>query len=235
MTDPRIIVAMDFPDASSAMVLTEKLDPSLCRLKIGKELFVRTGPAFVEQVQSLGFSVFLDLKFHDIPHTVAAACRAAADLGVWMLNVHALGGTSMMSAAMEALQSFRTRPLLTAVTLLTSMDRSDLEALGINSQPGDFVRRLAGLVKDAGLDGVVCSAHEAGRIRAEYGNEFILVTPGIRPAGTDAGDQKRIMTPEQAIRAGASYLVVGRPVTRADEPLQVLGDIARTLQLANNA
>jgi orotidine-5'-phosphate decarboxylase len=231
MNDPKVIVALDFPDTTSASALVDRLDASQCRLKVGKELFVRGGPQFVEQVQSKGFDVFLDLKFHDIPNTVAAACRAAADLGVWMVNVHAIGGLKMMQAASDAIANSDNKPFLIAVTILTSMDTEDLQGVGIGGEPADNVDRLAALAEDAGLDGVVCSALEASRLAQSRKPGFILVTPGIRPANSDADDQKRIMTPSRAIAAGASYLVIGRPITQADDPLAALQQINQELSV----
>ncbi len=225
MNDPQIIVALDFPDTAPALALVDQLDPLTCRLKVGKELFIRGGPQFVESVQAQGFQIFLDLKFHDIPNTVAAACRAAADLDVWMINVHALGGLQMMEAAAAAVASHPNRPLCIGVTVLTSLDTSDLRDIGLTGNPAENVEQLAALAEQAGLDGVVCSASEATHLRRSHNADFKLVTPGIRPAGMDVNDQKRIMTPSQAVAAGASYLVVGRPITRADDPLQVLDAI----------
>lgn len=218
-----IIVALDFPDMASAWALVERLDPQLCRLKIGKELFTRAGPAFVQRLVQANYDVFLDLKFHDIPNTVAAACAAAADLGVWMMNVHALGGRRMMTAAREALErAGGTRPLLIAVTILTSLDDSDLVEIGLAGTSADNVQRLAALTRASGLDGVVCSAREAAALRAALGEDFLLVTPGIRPGGSEKGDQRRVMTPGEAMAAGSSYLVIGRPVTQAADPVAVL-------------
>lgn len=225
MNDPKIIVALDFSNAQDALTLVEKLDPALCRLKVGKELFTAAGPALVEGLQKHGFSVFLDLKFHDIPNTVASACKSAAALGVWMVNVHALGGRRMMTAAREALEGARQRPKLIAVTVLTSMGAADLNELGIPGEPGDTVRRLAGLAQESGLDGVVCSAQEATALRYERGEEFCLVTPGIRPVAASRDDQVRIVTPAEAIRLGSNYLVIGRPITQAPDPVQVLKQI----------
>jgi orotidine-5'-phosphate decarboxylase len=228
--DPRIIVALDFADASAAVACAAGLDPALCRVKVGKELYTRAGPRVVDELQSLGFDVFLDLKFHDIPNTVAGACRAAAALGCWMINVHASGGRAMLCAARESLESARPRPLLIAVTVLTSLDAAQLAELGVNDPPALQVDRLAALARSAGLDGVVASPEEAGRIRAGCGAGFRIVTPGIRPAGADAHDQKRIATPAAAIRAGADYLVIGRPITAAAGPRAALhaicGEIA---------
>ena len=217
MHDPRIIVALDFPSAESALPLVKKLHPDLCRLKVGKELFTAAGPRLIEKLTHQGFEVFLDLKFHDIPDTVASACKAAASLGVWMINVHALGGRKMLTAAREAIPHDSTK--LIAVTLLTSMDQNDIADIGLQGEPEQIVARLAKLTKDCGLDGVVCSALEAVNLRQQFGADFCLVTPGIRPADSQANDQKRITTPQQAIRNGASYLVIGRPITRARDPL----------------
>ncbi len=221
--DPRIIVALDFPDTRPAFDLLSQIDPEQCRVKIGKEMFTRAGPAFVEKVTAQGFQVFLDLKYHDIPNTVAAACAAAADLGVWMLNVHASGGRKMMTLAAERLAALSgDRPLLIAVTILTSLAQEDIAEIGYPGTPAENVSRLAALAEQSGLDGVVCSPLEVDALRAERGAGFRLVTPGVRPAGTGTDDQKRIMTPGDAIRAGASYLVVGRPVTAAADPLASL-------------
>jgi orotidine-5'-phosphate decarboxylase len=222
MNTPRIIVALDYPEAAPALNLARQLDPALCRVKVGKELFVAAGPQLVESLQQMGHTVFLDLKFHDIPHTVAAACQAAARLGVWMVNVHASGGLAMMQAARAALEGFERRPLLIAVTVLTSMGREDLAGIGFDFEPQDQVLRLARLTAEAGLDGVVCSAREAGLLRNALGEDFIKVTPGIRPAGSAVGDQKRILTPAEALAAGAHYLVIGRPITQAADPLAAL-------------
>ncbi|MBI1888049.1 MAG: orotidine-5'-phosphate decarboxylase [Nitrosomonadales bacterium] len=229
MNDPKIIVALDYPEAAPALALAERLQPELCRLKVGKELFTATGPALLEQLMKRGFEVFLDLKFHDIPNTTAQACKAAAGLGVWMVNVHALGGRKMLEAAREAVAQAAQPPKLIAVTVLTSMAREDLVDLGIADTPAELVQRLAKLAHDSGLDGVVCSAQEAPQLRPKYGEGFCLVTPGIRPADSAADDQSRIMTPLSAIRAGSSYLVIGRPITKAADPLQVLLDITHEI------
>jgi orotidine-5'-phosphate decarboxylase len=221
----KIIVALDFPDAASALALVDRLDPALCRLKVGKELFTVAGPDLVRALVARGYEVFLDLKFHDIPNTVAAACRAAAGLGVWMMNVHASGGRRMMQAAREALAELPQRPLLIGVTVLTSMSAEDLAETGIAAEPADQVMRLASLTQACGLDGVVCSAQEAALLRQRLGEDFRLVTPGIRPAGSEAGDQRRVMTPRQAIAAGATDLVIGRPITAASDPVKVLQSI----------
>ena len=227
MTDPKIIVALDFPQASAALEFAQRVEPSLCRLKVGKELFTSAGPQLVEQLQQRGFEVFLDLKFHDIPNTTAQACKAAAALGVWMVNVHAMGGKRMMEAAREALSNVEHRPKLIAVTVLTSMAQEDLHGIGINSSPAHMVMLLAKLVRDSGLDGVVCSALEVSSLRQQYEKEFCLVTPGIRPANVAANDQSRIMTPRAALEAGSSYLVIGRPITQAHDPLRALQDILK--------
>lgn len=225
MNSTRIIVALDFPEAASALALAQRLDPALCRVKVGKELFTVAGPELVRTLVACGFEVFLDLKFHDIPNTVAAACRAAAGLGVWMVNVHASGGRRMMDAARAALVDLPQRPLLIAVTVLTSMSAEDLGEVGVNDAPAAQVLRLARLAQSCGLDGVVCSAQEATLLRTELGEGFRLVTPGIRPAGAEAGDQRRVMTPAQALHAGATDLVIGRPITAASDPLAVLEQI----------
>lgn len=225
MNQNRIIVALDFPSAEAALALVEQLDPRQCRLKVGKELFTRSGPALVEQLSARGFDVFLDLKFHDIPHTVAQACRAAVDLGVWMLNVHALGGTTMMQAAREAVGSSTSRPLLIAVTILTSMADEDLQEIGLQGSAAENALRLAALAQGAGLDGVVCSPREASGIKGRCGTDFACVTPGVRPAGSASQDQKRVATPAEAIGMGADYLVIGRPITGAPVPARALADI----------
>ncbi|HUX92103.1 MAG TPA: orotidine-5'-phosphate decarboxylase [Gallionellaceae bacterium] len=229
MSDPKIIVALDYPEAQPALELLSRLSPSLCRLKIGKELFTAAGPQIVEQCMQRGFEVFLDLKFHDIPNTTAQACKAAASLGVWMVNVHALGGRKMMEAAREAVAASARPPKLIAVTVLTSMAQEDLAGIGITATPAEMVLRLATLARDSGLDGVVCSAQEAAVLRQHCGSNFSLVTPGIRPAGAAADDQSRIMTPRAALQNGASYLVIGRPITRAADPLLALQDISREI------
>lgn len=221
----RIIVALDFPRESDALTLVERLDPSRCRLKVGKEMFTRSGPQFVEKLVAKGYDVFLDLKFHDIPNTVAGACRSAAELGVWMVNVHALGGKRMMEAAREALEKSVSRPLLIGVTILTSMGDDDIAQVGLSGSPADNVKRLAMLAQESGLDGVVCSPKEVAMLREVIRPDFSLVTPGIRPAWSDKGDQTRITTPADAVRLGSDYLVIGRPITAADEPLKALAMI----------
>lgn len=223
LNDPKIIVALDFPSKNPALALADQLDPAKCRLKVGKELFTRSGPDLVKALQSRGFDIFLDLKFHDIPNTTSAAVVAAAELGVWMVNVHASGGEKMMVACRERLEAFgNDRPLLIAVTVLTSMSDEDLAGIGITGSAEAHVSRLATLTKNSGLDGVVCSAQEAPRLKAEQGSDFQLITPGIRPLTADKGDQQRIMTPTDALKAGSDYLVIGRPITQAPDPLAAL-------------
>jgi orotidine-5'-phosphate decarboxylase len=230
LSDPKIIVALDYDNLEEAKKLIEQLDPKLCKLKVGKEMFTLFGPDWVRFLVQSGFQVFLDLKFHDIPNTVAKACKAAAELGVWMVNVHACGGKKMMSAAINALSSYgNNRPLLIGVTILTSMDQSQYKDIGYQREIDQQVLHLAKLAKETGLDGVVCSAQEATKLNKALGDDFKLVTPGIRPAGSDKGDQSRVMTPVQALQAGSSYLVIGRPITQADDPLQALCEISESL------
>ena len=228
----RVIVALDYADAKSALTLVDRLEPSACKLKVGKELFTAAGPPFVATVAQRGFDIFLDLKFHDIPNTVAQACKAAARLGVWMINVHALGGRAMMNAAREAIESAQQKPKLIAVTVLTSIGDRDLREIGIDASLPDEVMKLAVLAGDCGLDGVVCSAHEAVAIRDRFGSDFLRVTPGMRLRDDSAGDQKRVMTPQMAIQSGASYLVIGRSVTHAADPLAVLVRINHDVAVA---
>ena len=220
MSGSRIIVALDFSSARQALDFAGRLDPALCRVKVGKELFTAAGPQLVGELMVLGFEVFLDLKFHDIPSTVAKACKVAVGMGVWMMNVHALGGRRMLSAAREAVPVGSAK--LIAVTLLTSMERSDLSDIGLEQDPKEVVARLAGLARDCGLDGVVCSAIEAPVLRGTMGKGFCLVTPGIRPVTADLNEQKRVTTPREAIENGADYLVVGRPVTQAEDPISMV-------------
>jgi orotidine-5'-phosphate decarboxylase len=227
--DPRIVVALDYPNAAGALAFAERVNPQLCRLKVGKELFTAAGPQLVEQLSGKGFEVFLDLKFHDIPNTVAQACKMAADLGVWMVNVHASGGRKMMETTRETLDKLSQRPLLIAVTVLTSMGAEDLLELGLHCSPAEQVERLAKLTKSCGLDGVVCSAQEASLLKAACGQDFKLVTPGIRPADAALDDQNRVMTPAAAIAAGADYLVIGRPITQSADPLATLQAIQASL------
>ena len=228
--DPKVIVALDYADKKQALELVSQLSPDACKLKVGKEMFTYFGPEFVKELVSRKFDVFLDLKFHDIPNTVAKACLAAADLGVWMVNVHASGGPKMMTMAREELDKFGAdRPKLIAVTVLTSMDAAQLQAIGISTASEQHVLKMAQLTKDSGLDGVVCSAQEAEMLKQQCGKEFCLVTPGIRPAGSNQDDQSRIMTPEQAVKAGSDYMVIGRPITKADAPLAALKAINQSI------
>lgn len=224
-----ILVALDFPSADAAISLARQLNPSLCRVKVGKELYTRCGPVILEELHKLGFDVFLDLKFHDIPNTTAQAVGVAADMGVWMVNVHASGGERMMQACADKLSQFKQAPLLIGVTVLTSMERSDLAGVGVDAEPMEHVMRLARLTKDCGLDGVVCSSHEVKQLKQNLGQEFKLVTPGIRPASSELGDQRRVMTPSEALTAGSDYLVIGRPITQADKPLEALEKIVESI------
>lgn len=224
-----IIVALDFPTRDAALALAAQLDPALCRVKVGKELFTRCGPQIVEALQAKGFEVFLDLKFHDIPNTTAMAVQAAAELGVWMVNVHCSGGLRMMVACREALDNIGgPKPLLIGVTVLTSMEQSDLADIGLDVAPQQQVLRLAGLAAQAGLDGLVCSAHEAQALKNTY-MQLQLVTPGIRPAGSNPDDQRRILTPAEAMEAGSDYLVIGRPIAQAANPAQALAAVVAEL------
>ena len=220
--DASVIVALDYPDAKSAMTLVDKLEPSLCKLKVGKELFTAEGPAFIRDLVKKDFKVFLDLKFHDIPNTVASACAVAADLGVWMMNVHASGGRKMMETAINRLASFSHRPLLIGVTILTSLSEQEINEIGYSGTPEENVIHLASLAESSGLDGIVCSPLEASPVRRELSDNFLLVTPGVRPSFASTDDQKRIMTPSDALKAGANYLVIGRPITAAEDPLKNL-------------
>ena len=224
-----IIVALDVQSQYDALTIADQLDPSLCRVKLGKEIFTHVGPSVVKALQQKGFDVFLDLKFHDIPNTTAQAVCAAADLGVWMVNVHASGGRKMMETCVERLKAGNYNTQLIAVTVLTSMGREDLRDIGLDIEPSEQVRRLAKLTKESGLDGVVCSAQEAKMLRQDLGQDFSLVTPGIRPAGSNADDQKRIVTPQQAMLDGSTHLVIGRPITQSKNPSQTLKDILATL------
>ncbi|UJZ92918.1 orotidine-5'-phosphate decarboxylase [Photobacterium damselae subsp. damselae] len=230
LMDPKVIVALDYDNQNDALAFVDRIEPGSCRLKVGKEMFTFYGPDFVRKLHNRGHSVFLDLKFHDIPNTCSKAVKAAAELGVWMVNVHASGGERMMTASREILEPYgKDRPLLIGVTVLTSMESSDLAGIGISRSPQEQVMNLATLTKNSGLDGVVCSAQEASLLKSNLGQEFKLVTPGIRPAGSAAGDQRRVMTPVEAIAAGSDYLVIGRPITQAENPAQVLADINATL------
>lgn len=236
--DSPIVVALDFQDAHQALTFAAQVDPARCKLKVGKELFTSAGPQLVEQLVNKGFKVFLDLKFHDIPNTVAKACEAATKLGIWMLNVHASGGSAMMQAALEGVvkgSSGTQMPHLIAVTVLTSMNQAALHELGIEANIEQHVLRLAQLTKTAGLHGVVCSAQEATLIRDHIGSDFLLVTPGIRPSFASKDDQSRILTPSQALAAGANYLVIGRPITQAADPLHALDLILQEVQSVHTA
>jgi len=224
-----IIVALDAKSQYDALTIAEQLDPALCRVKVGKELFTHEGPSVVKALHDKGFEVFLDSKFHDIPNTTAQAVCAAADLGVWMVNVHASGGRKMMETCVERLKAGNYNTQLIAVTVLTSMGREDLKDIGLDVEPFEQVQRLAKLTQESGLDGVVCSAQEAKMLRETLGQGFALVTPGIRPAGAAADDQKRIVTPKQAMLDGSTHLVIGRPITKSDNPRQMLKDILATL------
>lgn len=224
-----IVVALDFPTQEQALAMADQLDPKLCRVKVGKELYTATGPAILEQLHKRGYDVFLDLKFHDIPNTCAKAVGVAADLGVWMVNVHAFGGQKMMEAARNELEKKTHKPLLIGVTVLTSMERSDLAGIGLDIEPIKQVERLAKLTQASGLDGVVCSAREVALIREICGKDFLTVTPGIRPEGSDVGDQKRVMTPKQAVEAGVDYMVIGRPIAQANDSVVACERILTTL------
>ena len=229
-----IVVALDYPTMAQSIDMAKRLDPSQCRVKVGKELFTTAGPVILDELHQLGFDIFLDLKFHDIPNTVANAVSVAAKAGVWMVNVHATGGRRMMEASANALQTLPdNKTLLIAVTVLTSMDQSDLIEIGIDDTPEQHVKRLAALAKSSGMDGVVCSAQESSMLSKDLGKDFVLVTPGIRPAGSDQGDQKRIMTPAEAMTAGSHYLVMGRPITQAIDPIAVLTQVNRDLGIAS--
>lgn len=229
--DSPIIIALDYPSLDAALCMADQLDPTRCRVKVGKELFTRSGPAILEALHGRGFEVFLDLKFHDIPNTVASAVQAAAEQGVWMVNVHASGGRQMMETAVHRLEQHGLKTHLIAVTVLTSMQTEDLADVGINTPLSEHVERLAQLTKQCGLQGVVCSAQESARIKTLCGDAFLKVTPGIRPSFAVANDQQRIMTPSQAILAGSTHLVIGRPVTQAEEPMAALISIEAELGL----
>lgn len=224
-----ILVALDFDNADSALELARSISPQDCRLKVGKELFASAGPELVRALQSQGFEIFLDLKFHDIPNTVAKAVKASAELGVWMVNVHASGGRRMLEAARQAIPADESAPLLIAVTVLTSMDQDDLLSIGCEKTPQQQALLLADLAQSCELDGVVCSARESAQMKQQFGKEFKLVTPGIRPANTETGDQRRVMTPSEAMAAGSDYLVIGRPITQAENPAAALNEILQSL------
>jgi orotidine-5'-phosphate decarboxylase len=230
LDNKRVIVPLDFPDAERALAFAARLDPRLCRVKVGKELFVAAGPAVVSRVQERGFEVFLDLKFHDIPNTVAGACRSAARLGVWMMNVHASGGEAMLRAARESIAGMVHPPRLIAVTVLTSLSDADVKRVGFSGSVHRNVERLAKLTQECGLDGVVCSAQEAPLIRRAVGDDFLLVTPGIRLEAGPADDQARVVSPPEAVRLGADYLVIGRAITSSPDPVATLESIRRSLE-----
>lgn len=225
-----IIVALDVNTKQKALEIADQLDPKLCRVKVGKELFTSSASDVVQVLQQRGFDVFLDLKFHDIPNTTAQAVCAAADMGVWMVNVHASGGRKMMETCVERLQKGGYNTQLIAVTVLTSLEQNDLKEVGIDIEPQQHVLRLAKLTQDCGLDGVVCSAQESKMLREHLGQDFVLVTPGIRPAGSQTDDQKRIVTPKQAILDGSTHLVIGRPITQAENPTLMLNEILQSLK-----
>ena len=227
--ESRVILALDYADGVSALALINKLSPRDCRLKVGLELYTAAGNDFVRELVERGFDVFLDLKFHDIPNTVARTCSVVAGLGVWMINIHTLGGAHMMAAAREAVDDCSHQPLLIGVTVLTSHGGEELHRIGIESGPATAVSRLASMAQQAGLDGVVCSPQEVSRLRNELGADFKLVTPGIRPQGSHVNDQKRTMTPEQAMAQGSDYLVIGRPITQAEDPVVALNNINQSL------
>lgn len=232
MQEPRVIVALDYAKEADALAFVDRIDPQLCRLKVGKEMFTLFGPQFVRSLVARGFDLFLDLKFHDIPNTVAKAVAASAELGVWMVNVHASGGPRMMEAAKQALEPYgSSAPLLIAVTVLTSMEQDELRQLGLSCTLQEQVLRLATLTQSSGLHGVVCSAQEAKMLKQQLGSDFKLVTPGIRPAGSELGDQRRVLTPAEACAQGSDYLVIGRPITQATDPaaaLLAINDSLRT-------
>lgn len=230
--DPKIVIALDYANTQDALQFAEQLDPAICRLKVGKELFTAAGPKLVEALIAKGFGVFLDLKFHDIPTTVAKACEAASRLGVWMLNVHASGGSAMMEAAREGVERSGQKPILIAVTVLTSMNQEMLNEVGVVGSVSDQVLKLASLTQKSGLDGIVCSAQEAPMIRKALGDKFCLVTPGIRPADAALDDQSRVVTPSQALALGSSYLVIGRPITKSKNPLETLIKIHEEILLS---
>ena len=235
MADSKVIVALDYADAANTLNLVNQLDPALCKLKVGKELFTAAGPQLVEKLIAKNFQVFLDLKFHDIPNTVKNACEAASNLGVWMLNVHASGGSAMMQAALEGVNKSKHQPYLIAVTVLTSMNQASLNEIGIETSVENHVLKLAKLTENAGLHGVVCSALETQLLKKHLADDFLLITPGIRPASANLDDQSRVLTPSQALQMGASYLVIGRPITQADNPLKALEAILVECLLVNSS
>ncbi|CAM4024164.1 orotidine-5'-phosphate decarboxylase [Vreelandella rituensis] len=232
-TESPLIIALDYPSLDAALCMADQLDPRHCRVKVGKELFTRSGPSVIEALHGRGFEVFLDLKFHDIPNTVASAVQAAAEQGVWMVNLHAGGGRRMMEAARERLAQHDLHTHLIAVTVLTSLHAEDLREVGVTASPADHVERLALLAQQSGMQGVVCSAQEAGRLKKICGEDFLKVTPGIRPSFSAADDQQRIMMPKQAMAAGSTHLVIGRPVTQAKDPIAALAAIQTELSVSS--
>lgn len=230
----QIIVALDYANKKKALTFVDRIDPKDCKLKVGKEMFTLFGPKLVHDLHARGFDVFLDLKFHDIPNTTAKAVAAAADMGVWMVNIHAIGGIRMMAAAKQVLLSYGTdAPLLIAVTVLTSMEKEDLHSIGINATISDYSKRLASLAHSCGVDGVVCSAHEASRLKTVFGRAFQIISPGIRPCGSTIWDQRSIMTPEKALLSGVDYIVIGRPITQSIDPVASLRSICTFLSLSS--
>ena len=225
-----IVVAIDKASLNEALQLADQLDPSLCRVKVGKELFTRCGPQIINELHSRGFEVFLDLKFHDIPNTTAQAVLAAADMGVWMVNVHASAGLVAMQESKKRLVDAGHDTLLIAVTVLTSMTEEGLKGIGVDVAVTEQVERLALLTKEAGLDGVVCSAQEASQFKQLCGQQFQLITPGIRMAEGSADDQKRICTPSEAMQNGSDYLVIGRSITQAADPIHKMTQILDSLK-----
>ncbi|WP_034411512.1 orotidine-5'-phosphate decarboxylase [Candidatus Photodesmus anomalopis] len=226
MSDPKVIVALDYDNETDALTFVDKIDPFLCRLKVGKKMFTLFGPDFVRKLHKRNFSVFLDLKFHDIPSTCAESVKAAAELGVWMVNVHSSGGERMMTKSREILKPYgKNRPLLIGVTVLTSMEQNDLASIGLDITPKFQVMRLSKLAKNSGLDGVVCSAQEAFIVKSNLGKQFKLITPAIRLKNTNLDDQKRIKTPIEAVKSGSDYLVIGRPITKSKQPEKILAKI----------
>lgn len=234
MADPRVIVALDYADAVTARAFVKRVTPALCRLKVGMELFTAAGPDLVAHLASQGFDVFLDLKYHDIPTTVARACTQAAGLGVWMVNVHTLGGRHMLAAAREAIDHSGHRPILVGVTVLTSHGDDELAEIGLERSVERQVEHLAILASEAHLDGVVCSPREAALLRRRFGKDFLLVTPGVRQSTDDRDDQHRTRTPAEAVADGADYLVIGRPVTHAPDPVAALDAIRREIEAARD-
>ena len=223
----RIIIPLDF-NYSQAINIAKTLDPNICRLKVGSQLFTSSGPKVIKELHSLGFDIFLDLKFHDIPNTVHESVKSAADLGVWMVNVHASGGSKMLEASNKALLGYENPPLLIGVTVLTSLSEEEIKEIGLKGIQGQVIQ-LAGLVKDNGLDGVVCAASDTTAIKSKFGEDFLAVTPGIRPANSDTNDQSRVATPSEAIKNGSDYLVIGRPVTGSKNPKDALEKIYKEI------